>query len=213
MKSISYISQVLLEFPTFSPGRYNCMNLSLSVGKVYACIVSLQALHTLHAMYHEVGGAGGAGSDLRELLALAGELCRSLRCCRDCKEARSALHACKDWPEALRRLATLLNTYNPPDIRDLAIGNATNNTIQHHFGITSENQQLYRHPKCQTNVGELAGFTGRGLSIMCWRWKRLPTSCVVGRLREAHLTSPASLCRPIALQCGGRDGCACAYLC
>lgn len=73
-------------------------------------------------MYHEAGGSSGAAGDLCELLALAGALCRSLQSCRDCKEVKAALHACKDWPEALRRLATLLNTYNPPNIRNLAIG-------------------------------------------------------------------------------------------
>lgn len=70
-------------------------------------------------MYHEAGGGVGAASDLCELLSLAGALCKS---CRDCKDARAAIHPTKDWPEALRRLATLLNTYNPPNIRNLAIG-------------------------------------------------------------------------------------------
>lgn len=73
-------------------------------------------------MYHEAGGGSGAAGDLCELLALAGALCKSLRSCRDCKEARAALNAYKDWPEAVRKLATLLNTYNPPNIRNLAIG-------------------------------------------------------------------------------------------
>lgn len=82
--------------------------------------MALEAFHMLHIMYHEATACHVAG-DLTELIAIIVELVRCVRTARDSPDARSILSNCKDWTEILRKLATLLNTYNPPDMRNLAI--------------------------------------------------------------------------------------------
>lgn len=85
--------------------------------------MALEAFHMLHIMYHEATACHVAG-DLAELVAIIVELVRCVRCVRtsrDSPDVRSILANCKEWPEVLRKLATLLNTYNPPELRNLAI--------------------------------------------------------------------------------------------
>ncbi|KAG8236170.1 hypothetical protein J437_LFUL013436 [Ladona fulva] len=78
------------------------------------------ALHTLHVMHHEAT-ACHVGGDLQELLAIMLDMARCLRTSRDGHDARNILLSCKEWADALRKLATLLNTYNPPEMRTLCI--------------------------------------------------------------------------------------------
>ncbi|XP_011269828.1 ubiquitin carboxyl-terminal hydrolase 34 [Camponotus floridanus] len=82
--------------------------------------MALEAFHMLHIMYHEATACHVAG-DLAELIAIIVELVRCVRTARDGPDARNILANCKEWPDILRKLATLLNTYNPPDMRNLAI--------------------------------------------------------------------------------------------
>lgn len=82
--------------------------------------MALEAFHMLHIMYHETTACHVAG-DLAELIAIIVELIRCVRTARDGPDARNILGNCKEWPDVLRKLATLLNTYNPSEIRNLAI--------------------------------------------------------------------------------------------
>ncbi|XP_012254828.2 ubiquitin carboxyl-terminal hydrolase 34 [Athalia rosae] len=82
--------------------------------------MALEAFHMLHIMYHEATACHVAG-DLAELIAIIVELIRCVRTARDGPDARNILANSKEWPDVLRKLATLLNTYNPPDMRTLAI--------------------------------------------------------------------------------------------
>lgn len=82
--------------------------------------MALEAFNMLHIMYHEATACHVAG-DLAELIAIIVELVRCIRTARDGPDARNILANCKEWPDILRKLATLLNTYNPPDMRNLAI--------------------------------------------------------------------------------------------
>lgn len=79
-----------------------------------------EALSTLHSMYHEATACHVSG-DLQELLSEMMHLVKSLRInCREQKKRPPAV-ALKGLPEAVRRLATLLNTHNPPQMRMLAL--------------------------------------------------------------------------------------------
>lgn len=79
-----------------------------------------EALSTLHAMYHEATACHVSG-DLQELLTELLHLVKSLRFnCREQKKRPPPI-ALKGLPEAVRRLATLLNTHNPPQMRILAL--------------------------------------------------------------------------------------------
>ncbi|XP_014226620.1 ubiquitin carboxyl-terminal hydrolase 34 isoform X1 [Trichogramma pretiosum] len=82
--------------------------------------MSLEAFSMLHIMYHEATACHVSG-DLAELIAIIVEFVRCVRQARDTPEPRNILGNCKEWPDILRKLATLLNTYNPPDMRNLAI--------------------------------------------------------------------------------------------
>ncbi|KAJ8674345.1 hypothetical protein QAD02_005607 [Eretmocerus hayati] len=82
--------------------------------------MALEAFHMLHIMYHEATACHVAG-DLAELISIIVELVRCVRTARDGQDTRSILANCKEWPDVLRKLATLLNTYNPSDMRNLAI--------------------------------------------------------------------------------------------
>lgn len=72
-------------------------------------------------MLHEATACHVSG-DLIEILSILMDLIRCLRIYRDVKDARGIILACKDWLEVIRKLASLLNTYNPPEMRLLCIG-------------------------------------------------------------------------------------------
>lgn len=69
-------------------------------------------------MYHEATACHVAG-DLLELLTILVDLAK---CLRGSKEVRTIFLACKDWADILRKLVTLLNTYNSSEMRGLCIG-------------------------------------------------------------------------------------------
>ncbi|XP_055619621.1 ubiquitin carboxyl-terminal hydrolase puf [Toxorhynchites rutilus septentrionalis] len=78
------------------------------------------ALHTLHSMYHEATACHVFG-DLQELLTEVILLISTLRAsCREQKK-RPPPALMKGLPDAIRRLATLLNTFNPPEMRNIAL--------------------------------------------------------------------------------------------
>jgi len=79
-------------------------------------------------MYHEAT-ACHVGGDLMELLGIVHDTLRTVRMVKESKDVALTMSlGIKDLPEALRRLATLLNTYNPAELRQIAIS-----TIQIHF--------------------------------------------------------------------------------
>lgn len=72
-------------------------------------------------MYHEAT-ACHVGGDLMELLGIVHDTLRAVRLVKESKDvALNMSLGIKDLPEALRRLATLLNTYNPAELRQIAI--------------------------------------------------------------------------------------------
>ncbi|XP_037912392.1 ubiquitin carboxyl-terminal hydrolase puf isoform X3 [Hermetia illucens] len=88
------------------------------------------ALHTLHSMYHEATACHVSG-DLQELLTelvlLVGTLRLSSRIDQKKRAQATSSTAGPNAPpikglnEAVKRLATLLNTYNPPEMRNLTL--------------------------------------------------------------------------------------------
>ncbi|GAB0088688.1 ubiquitin carboxyl-terminal hydrolase 34 [Sergentomyia squamirostris] len=83
--------------------------------------MAFEALHTLHSMYHEATACHVAG-DLQELLAELVLLVSTLRLTnRNDPKKRLNAGVLKGLQEGVRRLATLLNTYNPPEMRNLAM--------------------------------------------------------------------------------------------
>lgn len=91
--------------------------------RVHCCniINVLQAFHSLHVMYHEATACHVSG-DLLELLAILLDLMKCLRMYRENKDVRGVLLGTKEWVEVLRKLATLLNTYNSSEMRASCIG-------------------------------------------------------------------------------------------
>uniref|UniRef100_A0A182R156 ubiquitinyl hydrolase 1 n=1 Tax=Anopheles farauti TaxID=69004 RepID=A0A182R156_9DIPT len=78
------------------------------------------ALHTLHSMYHEATACHVFG-DLQELLTEVILLISTLRASSREQKKRPQPTLMKGLPDAIRRLATLLNTFNPPEMRNLAL--------------------------------------------------------------------------------------------
>ncbi|XP_035892637.1 ubiquitin carboxyl-terminal hydrolase puf isoform X2 [Anopheles stephensi] len=78
------------------------------------------ALHTLHSMYHEATACHVFG-DLQELLTELILLINTLRASSREQKKRPQPALMKGLPDAVRRLATLLNTFNPPEMRNLAL--------------------------------------------------------------------------------------------
>lgn len=78
-----------------------------------------EALITLHSMYHEATACHVSG-DLQELLTELALLVKALRI-NAREKKRPPPSAVKHLPDAVRRLATLLNTHNPPQMRSLAL--------------------------------------------------------------------------------------------
>lgn len=72
-------------------------------------------------MLHEATACHVSG-DLLDILSIMQDLIRCIRTYRDCKDARGLILASKDWIEVISKLATLLNTYNPSELRSLCIG-------------------------------------------------------------------------------------------
>ncbi|CAH0550563.1 unnamed protein product [Brassicogethes aeneus] len=82
--------------------------------------IVFECFQNLHVMLHEATACHVCG-DLLDILTIVQDLVRCVRSYRDSKDARGLLMATKDFPEVLRKLATLLNTYNPPEMRALCI--------------------------------------------------------------------------------------------
>lgn len=78
------------------------------------------ALSTLHSMYYEATACHVSG-DLQELLAELALLVKALRIASREQKKRPPASALKNIPDAARRLTTLLNTHNPPQMRSLAL--------------------------------------------------------------------------------------------
>lgn len=72
-------------------------------------------------MLHEATACQISG-DMLDILTIMQDLLQCIRMYRDNKDARSIILNTKEWVEVLRKLATLLNTYNPPEIRQLCLG-------------------------------------------------------------------------------------------
>lgn len=72
-------------------------------------------------MLHEATACHVSG-DLLDILSIMHDLIKCIRTYRDCKDARGIILASKDWIEVISKLATLLNTYNPSELRSLCIG-------------------------------------------------------------------------------------------
>lgn len=72
-------------------------------------------------MLHEATACHVTG-ELIDILSIMLDLIRCIREYRDQKEAKDIIMANKDWLEVIRKLATLLNTYNPPEMRMYCIG-------------------------------------------------------------------------------------------
>ncbi|KAK9875298.1 hypothetical protein WA026_007696 [Henosepilachna vigintioctopunctata] len=82
--------------------------------------IVFESFQNLHVMLHEATACHVSG-DLLDILSIMLDLIRCIRTFRDTKDARSIILATKDWIEVLSKLATLLNTYNPPELRSLCI--------------------------------------------------------------------------------------------
>nr|XP_023025188.1 ubiquitin carboxyl-terminal hydrolase puf [Leptinotarsa decemlineata] len=82
--------------------------------------IVFESFQNLHVMLHEATACHVVG-DMLDILTIMQDLMQCIRSYRDNKDARGILLATKDWLEVLRKLATLLNTYNPPEMRALCI--------------------------------------------------------------------------------------------
>ncbi|XP_063231242.1 ubiquitin carboxyl-terminal hydrolase 34 isoform X2 [Bacillus rossius redtenbacheri] len=82
--------------------------------------LTFEAFHTLFTMYHEATSCHVA-SDMVEMLSLLLEFVKCLRMYRENKDVRAMLLSSKEWSEVLRKLATLLNTYNSADMRIICL--------------------------------------------------------------------------------------------
>lgn len=72
-------------------------------------------------MLHEATACQISG-DMLDVLTIMQDLLQCIRMYRDNKDARNLILNTKEWVEVLRKLATLLNTYNPPEIRQMCLG-------------------------------------------------------------------------------------------
>jgi ubiquitin carboxyl-terminal hydrolase 34 len=80
-----------------------------------------EALLTLHSMYHEAT-ACNVTEDLQDLLREIVRIVQALRQnCREQKKKYPSSGFFKGLPEVIRRLTTLLNTFNPPEMRKLTL--------------------------------------------------------------------------------------------
>ncbi|XP_034239169.1 ubiquitin carboxyl-terminal hydrolase puf isoform X4 [Thrips palmi] len=87
-----------------------------------------EAFHTLHVMYHEATACHVSG-DLLELMTALLELLKCLQLSRDQRGGQEMeppnpvqlILGCKEWMDVLRKLATLLNSYNSDEMRKLSL--------------------------------------------------------------------------------------------
>ncbi|CAH2011093.1 unnamed protein product [Acanthoscelides obtectus] len=82
--------------------------------------IVFECFQNLHVMLHEATACHVLG-DMLDILTIMQDLLQCVRMFRDSKDARGIVLATKDWLEVLRKLATLLNTYNPSEMRTLCI--------------------------------------------------------------------------------------------
>ncbi|XP_066257421.1 ubiquitin carboxyl-terminal hydrolase puf [Euwallacea similis] len=82
--------------------------------------IVFECFQNLHVMLHEATACHVVG-DMLDILQILLDLMHCIRTYRETKDARSLVLATKDWLEVIRKLATLLNTYNPPEMRSLCI--------------------------------------------------------------------------------------------
>lgn len=79
-------------------------------------------------MYHEATACHVTG-DLIDILELMIDIAKCLQRVHEQKKLaeketpRTIIIACKEWPDILRKLVTLLNTYNPKEMRESVLGN------------------------------------------------------------------------------------------
>lgn len=79
-------------------------------------------------MYHEATACHVTG-DLIDMIALIVESIKCLQRFNDQKKLneketpRTIILTYKEWPDLLRKLVTLLNTYNPKEMRQSVLGN------------------------------------------------------------------------------------------
>jgi len=85
-------------------------------------------------MLHEATACHVVG-DMLEILQILLDLMHCIRAYRDNKDARSLVLATKEWLEVIRKLATLLNTYNPSEMRVLCIGKQL--FLIHNFSVAN----------------------------------------------------------------------------
>ncbi|CAL1294964.1 unnamed protein product [Larinioides sclopetarius] len=79
-----------------------------------------QAFYTLHMMYHEAT-ACHVTADMVDLLAIVQDLLKTARANRDSLELHQWLASWKDQPDIMRKLLTLLNSFTPPELRQICI--------------------------------------------------------------------------------------------
>lgn len=79
-------------------------------------------------MYHEATACHVTG-DLIDMLALIADIIKCLQRNHEQKNLaeketpRTIILTYKEWPDLLRKLVTLLNTYNPKEMRQSVLGN------------------------------------------------------------------------------------------
>lgn len=79
-------------------------------------------------MYHETTACHVTG-DLIDMLTLIVDIAKCLQRTHEHNKLseketpRTVILTYKEWPDLLRKLVTLLNTYNPKEMRQLVLGN------------------------------------------------------------------------------------------
>ncbi|KAL5285273.1 USP34 family protein [Megaselia abdita] len=131
-----------------------------------------EALHTLHSMFHEATACHVNG-DLMELLTEMLPLISALRVeiLNDSKSKNRKPIILKGLSDALKRLATFLNTFNAPELRHLAVDvlkelvrTPTLEAIQILYPLFTHSHYLAQNSP--TNIGPLGPFFPRpGIKI------------------------------------------------
>ncbi|GFW68785.1 ubiquitin carboxyl-terminal hydrolase 34 [Trichonephila clavipes] len=79
-----------------------------------------QAFYTLHMMYHEAT-ACHVTADMVDLLAIVQDLLKTAKDHRDDVELIQWLASWKEQPDIIRKILTLLNSFTPPELRQMCI--------------------------------------------------------------------------------------------